>query len=150
MTGEIIQLHELYAFVLASQRSSTMRRRRLLRERDAVGTAGARFQPVQAKEGAMSGDDTGSVNAALLQMAAKIGGLQSTVATPLHTWQRMEEKASEGRKDLHQKVEALCAEVMTMGAQISTATKEIADMKPTVQAVRMGKRRQPACATSRN
>ncbi|UGY03126.1 DUF1515 family protein [Bradyrhizobium quebecense] len=83
----------------------------------------------------MSGDDTVNVNAALLQMAAKIGGLESTVSTLLQTWQRMEEKASEGRKDLHQKVEALRAEVTTMGAQISTATKEIADMKPTVQAV---------------
>ncbi|WP_166295070.1 DUF1515 family protein [Bradyrhizobium sp. 2S1] len=83
----------------------------------------------------MSGDDTASVNTALLQMAAKIGGLESTVSTLLQTWQRMEEKASEGRKDLHQKVEALRAEVTTMGAQISTATKDIAEMKPTVQAV---------------
>ncbi|WP_233443094.1 DUF1515 domain-containing protein [Bradyrhizobium brasilense] len=47
----------------------------------------------------------------------------------------MEEKASEGRKDLHQKVEALRADVTTIGAQISTATKDIADMKPNVQAV---------------
>ncbi|UGY23078.1 DUF1515 domain-containing protein [Bradyrhizobium septentrionale] len=83
----------------------------------------------------MSGDDTASLNTALLQMAAKIGGLESTVSTLLQTWQRMEEKASEGRKDLHQKVEALRAEVTTMGAQISTATKDIAEMKPTVQAV---------------
>ncbi|WP_038381061.1 DUF1515 family protein [Bradyrhizobium elkanii] len=83
----------------------------------------------------MSGDETASVNAALLQMAAKIGGLESTVSTLLQTWQRMEEKASEGRKDLHQKVEALRADVTTMGAQISTATKDIAEMKPTVQAV---------------
>lgn len=83
----------------------------------------------------MSGDETGSVNAALLQMAAKIGGLESTVSTLLQTWQRMEEKASEGRKDLHQKVDALRAEMTTMGAQVATATKDIADMKPTVQAV---------------
>ncbi|MCS3447260.1 MULTISPECIES: DUF1515 family protein [Bradyrhizobium] len=83
----------------------------------------------------MSGDETAGVNAALLQMAAKIGGLESTVSTLLQTWQRMEEKASEGRKDLHQKVEALRADVTTMGAQISTVTKDIAEMKPTVQAV---------------
>ncbi|UGY14223.1 DUF1515 domain-containing protein [Bradyrhizobium septentrionale] len=83
----------------------------------------------------MSGDDTASVNTALLQMAAKIGGLESTVSTLLQTWQRMEEKASEGRKDLHQKVDALRAEMTTMGAQVATATKDIADMKPTVQAV---------------
>lgn len=30
----------------------------------------------------MSGENIGSVNAALLQMAAKIGGLESTVSTP--------------------------------------------------------------------
>ncbi|MGY4259778.1 outer membrane murein-binding lipoprotein Lpp [Bradyrhizobium sp. USDA 4516] len=83
----------------------------------------------------MSGDDASSVNAALLQMAAKIGGLESTVATLLHTWTQMEAKASDGRKDLHQKVDALRAEMTTMGAQLATATKDIADMKPTVQAV---------------
>ncbi|ODM77813.1 DUF1515 family protein [Bradyrhizobium elkanii] len=83
----------------------------------------------------MSGDDTASVNAALLQMAAKIGGLESTVSTLLQTWQRMEEKASEGRKDLHRKVDDLRADMTAMGAQVATATKEIADMKPTVQAV---------------
>ncbi|UGY14569.1 DUF1515 domain-containing protein [Bradyrhizobium septentrionale] len=81
----------------------------------------------------MSGDEIGSVNAALLQMAAKIGGLESTVSTLLQTWQRMEEKASEGRKDLHQKVDALRAEMTAMGAQVATATKDIADMKPTVR-----------------
>lgn len=88
----------------------------------------------------MSGDDTASVNAALLQMAAKIGGLESTVSTLLQTWQRQEEKAADGRKDLHQKVDALRAEMTTMGttmgAQLATAMKDIADMKPTVQAVR--------------
>ncbi|GEC52275.1 outer membrane murein-binding lipoprotein Lpp [Bradyrhizobium japonicum] len=83
----------------------------------------------------MSGDDTASVNAALLQMAAKIGGLESTVSTLLQTWQRMEEKASEGRKDLHRKVDDLRADMTAMGAQVATATKDIADMKPTVQAV---------------
>ncbi|UGA46747.1 DUF1515 family protein [Bradyrhizobium quebecense] len=83
----------------------------------------------------MSGDETASVNAALLQMAAKIGGLESTVSTLLQTWQRMEEKASEGRKDLHRKVDDLRAEMTAMGAQVTTATKDISDMKPTVQAV---------------
>ncbi|GIQ73172.1 DUF1515 family protein [Bradyrhizobium sp. ma5] len=83
----------------------------------------------------MSGDDSGSLNAALLQMAAKIGGLESTVSTLLQTWQRMEEKASEGRKDLHRKVDDLRADMTALGAQVATATKDIADMKPTVQTV---------------
>ena len=59
-----------------------------------------------------------------------------TVSTLLQTWQRMEDKASEGRRDLHRKVDALRADMTTMGAQVATATKDIADMKPTVQAVR--------------
>ncbi|WP_233475401.1 DUF1515 family protein [Bradyrhizobium brasilense] len=83
----------------------------------------------------MSGDEIAGVNAALFQMAAKIGGLESTVSTLLQTWQQMEAKASDGRKDLHQKVDALRAQMSTMDAQLATATKDIADMKPTVQAV---------------
>ena len=39
-------------------------------------------------------------------------------------WQRMEEKASEGRKDLRQKVDALRAEMTTMGTQLATAMKD--------------------------
>ncbi|WP_375776001.1 DUF1515 family protein [Bradyrhizobium sp. ma5] len=107
-------------------------RGRVLRERGAVGKAGARFR---AKEGAMSGDETASVNTALLQMAAKIGGLGSTVSTLLQTWQRQKEKASDGRKDLHQKVDALRADMTTMGAKLAMATQDIADMKPIVRAV---------------
>ncbi|MGL3208673.1 DUF1515 family protein [Bradyrhizobium sp. BR 1433] len=62
------------------------------------------------------------------------------------TWQQQEQSASNGRRDLHQKVDALRADVSakvdgmrsdmtTMGGQLATAIKDIAQMKPVVDAV---------------
>ncbi|WP_166295344.1 DUF1515 domain-containing protein [Bradyrhizobium sp. 2S1] len=87
-----------------------------------------------------------ATQAALREMARAIGGLESTVKTLTATWQQQEQSASNGRRDLHQKVEALRSDVSTkvdglrgdmvkMGAQVETAIKDIAAMKPVVQAV---------------
>jgi outer membrane murein-binding lipoprotein Lpp len=75
------------------------------------------------------------VQVALREMARSIGGLQATVAALTSTWQAMEQKASDGRKELHQKVDGLRGDMTTMGAQLATATKDIAEMKPVVKAV---------------
>ncbi|MBR0695935.1 DUF1515 domain-containing protein [Bradyrhizobium lablabi] len=82
----------------------------------------------------MSGDEIGSINAALLQMAGKIGGLESSVKTMVSTWQSQEALATQGRRDLHQKVETLRNELQVMSAQLASAMKDIAEMKPSVEA----------------
>lgn len=92
----------------------------------------------------MSDSDT---QAALREMARSIGALESTVKTLTATWQQQEQSASSGRRELHQKVDALRNDVsakvdgmrddMTvMGAQVATAIKDIADMKPIVEGVK--------------
>lgn len=89
---------------------------------------------------------TDDVQGALRDMARAIGGLESTVKTLTVTWQQQEQSASNGRRDLHQKVDQLRSDVsakvdgmrtdMTaMGAQLATAIKDIAEMKPVVEAV---------------
>ncbi|MBR0871215.1 DUF1515 domain-containing protein [Bradyrhizobium tropiciagri] len=87
-----------------------------------------------------------ATQSALREMARVIGGLESTVKSLEATWRTQEQSASSGRRELHQKVEALRSEVSAkvdgmrgeltvMGGQLSTAIKEIAEMKPTVDAV---------------
>jgi uncharacterized protein YoxC len=83
------------------------------------------------------------VQAALREMARTIGGLESTVKGMVQTWQSQEASASQGRRDLHQKVDALRDEfhahqtdLHDMGTQIAGALKDIAEMRPTVDQVR--------------
>lgn len=87
-----------------------------------------------------------ATQAALREMARAIGGLESTVKTLTTTWQNQENSASQGRRELHQKVDALRSDMsakvdglrgdmVTMGGQVATAIKDIAEMKPVVQAV---------------
>lgn len=83
------------------------------------------------------------VQGALREMARTIGGLESTVKSMVQTWQSQEASASQGRRDLHQKVDALREEfhahqtdLHDMGTQIAGALKDIADMRPTVEQVR--------------
>lgn len=78
----------------------------------------------------MSGDvDT---QAALRQMAEKIGDLTGTVRGLVDTWTRQEESASQGRRDLHAKVDAVNTKVTEVGATLAGVIKDVAEMKPDV------------------
>jgi uncharacterized protein YoxC len=86
------------------------------------------------------------VQGALREMARTIGGLESTVKGMVQTWQSQEASASQGRRDLHQKVDSLRQEfhdhqtdLHDMGAQIAGALKDIAEMRPTIEQVRNAK-----------
>lgn len=96
-----------------------------------------------------------STQAALLEMARSIGGLESTVKTMVATWQAQELSASQGRRDLHQKVDALRADLhlhqsdlQSMGGQIAGALRDIADMRLTVDAVRAAKLKASGALTA--
>jgi uncharacterized protein YoxC len=79
----------------------------------------------------MSDDAT---QAALREMSRTIGGLESTVKTLVTTWQSQDASASQGRRDLHQKFDAVRQEVSGLAAQVATVVKDIADIKPSVEA----------------
>jgi outer membrane murein-binding lipoprotein Lpp len=72
--------------------------------------------------------------AALREMSRSIGGLESTVKSLVSTWQSQETNASQGRRDLHTKFDALSEKVTGLTAKVDTAIRDITLIKPSVQA----------------
>lgn len=75
-----------------------------------------------------------TTEAALREMSRSIGGLESTVKSLVSTWQTQETSASQGRRDLHIKFDALSEKVSGMSAKVDTAIRDITDIKPSVEA----------------
>lgn len=75
-----------------------------------------------------------ATEAALREMSRSMGGLESTVKSLVSTWQSQEAAASQGRRDLHQKFETMRDDVHKLSARVETALKDIADLKPSVEA----------------
>ncbi|MET3991690.1 hypothetical protein ABID65_003330 [Bradyrhizobium sp. S3.9.2] len=76
-----------------------------------------------------------SIQAALRDMAKSIGGLESTVTSLTTQWRAQDEKASLGRRDLHQKLDALVNDLRTLEGSVKAAISDIAFMKPIVDGV---------------
>lgn len=93
-----------------------------------------------------AGDET--INAALLRMAEKVGGLAAAVETLTTQWRDQDEKASLGRRDLHQKIDALRADVEKLDKEVRAAISDIALMKPTVEAVEAAKLQAQGAVTA--
>ena len=72
--------------------------------------------------------------AALREMSHMIGGLESTVKSLVATWQSQEANASLGRRDLHQKFDAMRDDFYKLTHQVTGALKDIAEIKPSVDA----------------
>jgi HAMP domain-containing protein len=86
-----------------------------------------------------------ALQAALREMSRSIGGLESTVKSMVQTWQLQEAAASQGRRDLHAKIDAVGGETTRMAAQLEGALRDIAAMKPTVEdfkTIRTGRHRE--------
>lgn len=84
---------------------------------------------------------------ALREMSRSIGGLESTVKTLVSTWQSQEASASQGRRDLHQKFDALRDQVSGMTAKLDTAIKDITEIKPSVEAFKSAKEQAKGAQT---
>lgn len=79
------------------------------------------------------------IQGALREMSGTIGGLKSTVENMSRMWQTQEASATQGRRDLHQKLEAVKTEVSGLRVEIATAAKDITEIKPDVQEFRNAK-----------
>lgn len=64
-----------------------------------------------------------------------IGGLLSSVQTLTSTWARQDQEAGEGRRRLHDKVDALVVKVTELAVRVEHMSGEIATMKPSVARV---------------
>ncbi|GAB9224789.1 hypothetical protein BDS110ZK18_66720 [Bradyrhizobium diazoefficiens] len=82
---------------------------------------------------------TETTEAALRDMARAIGALESTVKTLTHQWRDQDEKASLGRRDLHQKIDGVLKELRTLDGLVKAAISDIAFMKPIVDSVEAAK-----------
>lgn len=71
---------------------------------------------------------------ALREMSHAIGGLESTVKSMVSTWQQQEASASQGRRDLHHKFDAMRDELHQLGTKVAGALDDIAELKPSVKA----------------
>lgn len=88
-----------------------------------------------------------STEAALREMSRTLGGVESTVKSLVSTWQSQEASASQGRRDLHQKFEALADKVSGLSAKVDTAIKDITEIKPSVQAFEDAKQQAKGAQT---
>lgn len=61
-----------------------------------------------------------------------IGGLLSSVQTLTSTWARQDQEAGEGRRRLHDKVDALVGKVTELAVRVQHMSEEVAAMKPVV------------------
>lgn len=82
-----------------------------------------------------------AVQAALREMAGQIGSLGSTVKSLETTWRGQEAAATEGRRELHRKFEAMSEKVSTLSGRVEEILKDILDMKPTVKAIETARER---------
>ncbi|MBR1170551.1 DUF1515 family protein [Bradyrhizobium liaoningense] len=88
------------------------------------------------------------IQAALREMARSIGALESQVSGFASQWRDQDQKASFGRRDLHQKIDALRSDMQTLEGQVRAAISDIALMKPTVEAVEAAKLQAEGAVTA--
>lgn len=89
-----------------------------------------------------------TTQAALLKMAQTIGGLVASVDTLTRQWRDQDEKASIGRRDLHQKIDRVVDDFRTLEGLVKAAISDIAEMKPIVDAVEIAKLKASGALTA--
>jgi len=62
-----------------------------------------------------------------------VAGLKATVEAFQTNWQEQDRRASEGRKELYNKVESFGLSVVELGHRLNTVAAEVAEMKPAVR-----------------
>lgn len=83
----------------------------------------------------------GDVQSALREMAGQIGSLGATVKSIEATWRQQDAAATEGRRELHRKFEAMTDKVSTLSGRVEEILKDILNMKPIVREVETAKQR---------
>lgn len=74
------------------------------------------------------------INRTIIEMSRAMGGLESTVKTLTQTWQTQDAEATQGRRDLRQRFEALSGKVGELGGKVDRALTELGEIKPSVEA----------------
>lgn len=67
------------------------------------------------------------------QMSMVVGGLKNAVETMTRLWESQEKVATEGRRQVHLKIDALNREVQALTGRVNQMGKDIALIEPSVK-----------------
>jgi hypothetical protein len=81
------------------------------------------------------------IQSALREMAGQIGALGATVKSLESTWRSQEAAATEGRRELHRKFEAMADKVSTLSGRVEQILRDILNMQPIIDEVETAKQR---------
>lgn len=79
---------------------------------------------------------------AIHQVSADIGGLKTAIEMMTSTWQAQEKSATDGRRSLHDKFDALSKDVVRLTAEVENVSKDINTIKPAVEAFKSARDQQ--------
>lgn len=79
---------------------------------------------------------------AIHQVSAEIGGLKAAVEMMTTTWQAQEKSATDGRRSLHDKFDAVSRDVIRLTAEVENVSKDMALIKPAIDAFKTARDRQ--------
>jgi hypothetical protein len=79
---------------------------------------------------------------AIHQVSAEIGGLKAAVEMMTTTWQAQEKSATEGRRALHDKFDALSKDVIRLTGEVANVSEDLAAIKPAIDAFKTARDRQ--------
>lgn len=83
-----------------------------------------------------------TADGAIHQISAEIGGLKAAVEMMTTTWQSQEKSATEGRRALHDKFDELSKDVIRLAGEVENVSKDLALIKPAVDAFKTARDRQ--------
>lgn len=75
-------------------------------------------------------------------MSAEIGGLKAAVEMMTATWQAQEKSATEGRRALHDKFDAMSKDVIRLTAEVENVSKDLTVIKPAIDSFKTARDRQ--------
>lgn len=76
------------------------------------------------------------------QVSAELGALRKAVEMMTDIWQAQEKSASDGRRALHDKFDAVSRDVIRLTAEVENVSKDLGVIKPAIDAFKTARDRQ--------
>jgi ElaB/YqjD/DUF883 family membrane-anchored ribosome-binding protein len=76
------------------------------------------------------------------QVSADIGGLKKSVEILTSTWQQQEAAATDGRRQIHKKLDDVRNEVTKLTGRVDRMANDIAEIQPAIDAFKSARERQ--------
>jgi chromosome segregation ATPase len=76
------------------------------------------------------------------QVSAELGGLKAAVQLMTSTWQLQETAATDGRRQIHKKLDDVRNEVTKLTSRVDQMGKDIAEIQPAIDTFKSARERQ--------